>query len=161
MNALLAIVLALSGVESPITSQTPDSANVVISMVHQQKFRNSGHHPWNNRRVTFRLTNRSNKAAIVYGFKVDSAFYPAGYMLERETTGDKWRYPTGETSDPGFQSIPEPERDRYTLRAGMTMDFQAEMSFLEVGRHFRRTVYITLDEGELPHEVASEEFVLK
>jgi hypothetical protein len=161
MNALLATALALSCVQSPIAPQMRDSASVSISVIHQQKFRNPGHHPWNNRRVTFRLTNKSNTPAIVYGLKVDSAFYPTGYMLERETGGGKWRYPTGGTSDPGLQAIPELEMDRYTLAPGMAIDFQAEMSFLEVGRHFKRTVYITLGATEVPREIASEEFVLK
>jgi hypothetical protein len=161
MNVLLATALALSGVQSPIGSQMRDSPNVVISVIHQQKFRNSGHHPWNNRRVTFRLTNRSDTPAIVYGLKVNSGFYPAGYMLEREISGGKWRYPTGGTSDPGLQAIPELERDRYTLAPGMTIDFQAEMSFTEVGRHFKRTAYITLSGTEVSNEIASKEFVLK
>jgi hypothetical protein len=67
----------------------------------------------------------------------------------------------GNPGDPGLQAIPKLERDRYTLAPGMAIDFQAEMSFLEVGRHFKRTMYITLSGTEVPREIASEEFVLK
>jgi hypothetical protein len=134
--------------------------NIRILVVKQQVVRNRGHHPENNRRVVFRLTNKTNRPVIIYGIKYDGAFDPIGYLIEFSKDKNEWVYPNGETSEPSFGNVSSIEKEKYILKSGGAIQFTAEMSFIQAGRRFKRTVYVAFKDGESPREVRSDEFIL-
>ena len=87
------------------------------------------------------------------------SFFPISYL----TQFDKgvWQYPTGDVDDPGLGGFPKAQKETYSLRPGKSLTFTAEMSKLEVGRKFKRTVYISDKERDAPCELRSKTFVLK
>jgi hypothetical protein len=130
-----------------------------LQVVRQERFINRGHHPENNRRVILRLTNTGNRTVNVYGAKYDGEFFPIGYLIQFEN--GIWQYPTGAVNDPGLSGFPKAQKETYSLQHGKSLTFTAEMSELEVGRKFKRTVYISDKEGDAPRELRSKTFVLK
>jgi hypothetical protein len=130
-----------------------------LHVVSQEMFANRGHHPENNRRVTFRLTNTGSKTVIVYGAKYDGEFFPIGYLIQFDK--GVWQYPTGDVNDPGLNGFSKAQKEPYSLQPGKSLTFTAEMSKLEVGRKFKRTVYIFDKERDVPRELRSKTFVLK
>jgi hypothetical protein len=130
-----------------------------LHVVSQEKFANQGHHPENDRRVTFRLTNTGSRTVIVYGAKYDGEFFPIGYLIQFDKS--VWQYPTGDVNDPGLSGFPKAQQETYSLQPGKSLTFTAEMSKLEVGRKFKRTVYISDKERDAPRELRSKTFVLK
>ncbi len=134
---------------------------VQLSVVRLQKFRNTGHHPENNRRVIFRLTNQSKIPVLIYGFKYDGGFEPTGYLITVDRSSGEWLYPTNNNRPVSWSETAKEFKDSLVLRPGESMRFTAEMSQLEVGGRFKRTVYVASQKDEEPMEVRSEEFVLK
>lgn len=132
---------------------------VHLRVVSQEKFANRGHHPENNRRVTFRLTNTGSKTAIIYGTNYDGEFDPLGYIIQFEN--GVWEYPTGDIKDPGLSGFSTGQKQTYSLQPGKSLTFTAEMGRLEVGRTFKRTIYIYDKERDAPRELRSKNFVLK
>jgi hypothetical protein len=130
-----------------------------LQVVSQERFVNQGHHPENNRRVTFRLTNRGSRAVIIYGDKDDGEFFPIGYLIQFDK--GIWQYPTGDIDDPGLSGFPNALKEAYSLQPGKSLTFTAEMSKWEVGRKFKRTVYISDKEWDAPRELRSKAFVLR
>jgi hypothetical protein len=126
-----------------------------------QKFRNRGHHPENNRRVIFRLINQSKNPLLIYGFKYDGEFEPTGYLIAFDANRGEWVYPTNDNHPVNWTETAREFKETLVLRPGTSITFTAEMSQLEVGGRFLRTVYIASEKGEDPVEVRSEQFVLK
>jgi hypothetical protein len=135
--------------------------DVRILVIKQQAFRNRGHHPENNRRVVFRLVNKTSKPVIVYGIKYDDSFDPAGYLVEFSESKNEWVYPNGETSEPSFSGVSSIEKEKYTMKAGRAIEFTAEMSSIQSGKRFRRTAYVVFNDGEPPMEIKSDTFILR
>lgn len=158
MILLLTILLSLSPASS---CAKQDRSPVRISVVRQQKFRNGGHHPESNRRVTFRMVNGTTKPVIVYGFRYEDGFDPTGYLIVLDKRKGEWTYPTGDNRPVSWNERSGEFKDKYTLLPGKAVTFDAEMSRLEVGEYFKRTVYVAFNDGEEPCEIRSEEFVLK
>ena len=158
MTLLLIFLLSFS----PASSHTKqDCPSVRVSIVRQQKFRNTGHHPENNRRVIFRMVNESTKPVIVYGFQYGSGFDPTGYLIALDKSNGEWAYPTGNNRPVSWSEKSSEFKDRSILQPGKSMTFDAEMSQLEVGGHFKRTAYVAFSDGDEPCEIRSEEFILK
>ncbi len=130
-----------------------------LQVMRQERFVNQGHHPEHNRRVTFRLTNTGSGTVIVYGAKYDGEFFPIGYLIQFDK--GVWQYPTGDADDPGLGGFSKAQKETYSLQPGKSITFTAEMSKLEVGRKFKRTVYISDKERDAPRELRSKTFVLK
>lgn len=139
----------------------PDLPSIRISVVSQKKFRNRGHHPENNRKVIFRVANESSKPVFIYGFKYDGEFDPTGYMMILNRYKNEREYPNPDNSPTKWSDVSSLEKDKRLLRLGESITTDAEMSELEVGSHFRRTVYASYNENDEPCEVRGEEFVLK
>jgi len=156
-HLLILLLILSSGFVAHVRQQPP----VRVVVTSQKLIRNRGHHPWNNRRVIFRATNEAQRPMVIYGFRDEEFFEPGGYLIEFHRQRGTWVYPTGATSDPGFVEQDELSQDKYVLQPGMSINFAAEMSSLEVGKRFRRTLYAAFDENEEPHEIRSEEFVLR
>ena len=72
--------------------------SVRVFVISQQKFKNRGHHPWNNRRVIFRLVNGCSEPLIVYGAKFDDGFEPTGYIISFNPRTGEWEYPNPSNS---------------------------------------------------------------
>jgi len=138
-----------------------DQPSVRIFVVSQQKFKNRGHHPENNRRVIFKMINESNKPVIVYGLSFEGEFEPTGYIMDFDKSTGKWLYPTPDNRPITWNDISDLEKEKYILQPGKAIKFEAEMSLAEVGKHFRRIVFVSFREREEPREIRGEEFVLK
>jgi hypothetical protein len=139
-----------------------DFSGVHISVVSQKMFVNRGHHPWNNRRVTFRMVNESSQPLIVYGLVLDkNDFDPTGYILILNKSTGAWDYPTGDNRPISWSERSSVDKDRYILLPGRAITFLAEMSQLDVGGHFRRLVYASYNKKDEPCEIRSEEFILR
>ena len=158
MTLLLILLLCFSSAFSCITQDRPP---VRISIVRQEKFRNTGHHPENNRRVIFRMVNDATNPVIVYGFRYEGGFDPTGYLIAFERSRGEWSYPTGDNRPISWKERSNEFKGKYILQPGKSITFDAEMSQSEVGGHFKRTVYVAFGDGEEPCEIRSEEFVLK
>lgn len=157
---LLSVVLMLySGLTAGGTAQ--ETPPVVISAVRMQKFRNRGHHPENNRRVTFRLSNKSKIPLLVHGFKYDGEFEPTGYLLAFDSDRSEWVYPTSKNRPIEWNEMAKESKATIRVRPGDSIKFTAEMSQLEVGRRFKRTVYVAWEKNQEPIEVKSEKFILR
>jgi hypothetical protein len=157
-NILLALLL--SSWLIPVY-KAQDKPRVGVSIIRQQQFRNTGHHPENNRKVIFRITNNSSKPVIVYGFKYDSGFDPTGYLIVFDPGKSEWVYPTSDNRPVSWNERSNEFKYKYMLRPGRTVTFEAEMSRLEVGGRFKRTVYVAYNDGEDPMEIKSDEFILR
>lgn len=153
----LALFFSLFSLSSFFLAQ--EEVLIHLQVVSQERFVNQGHHPENNRRVTFRLTNAGSKPVIVYGARYDGEFFPIGYLVQFDN--GEWQYPTGDVSDPGLSGFPKAQKEIYSLQPGKSLTFTAEMSKLEVGRKFKRTVYVSHKESDAPREVRSKTFVLR
>jgi len=158
MSILLAMVCLSNLVPLERSRERPSLRLFVVS---QRKFKNHGHHPWNNRRVTFRLVNDSDQAVIVYGTKFDFGFEPTGYVLSLNSNTSEWECPNTDNSPTPWNELSADEKDRHVLKPGEHITFEAEMSVFEVGMHFKRTIYVSMKEGEQPREIRGQEFVLK
>ena len=159
MTPVLMILLLTFSADIPLRAK--HSEGFRISVVRQQKFRNKGHHPEINRRVIFRLCNKSGSPVIVYGTRDEKSLDPSGYLIEFDPKTRKWLYPTGSTTDPGFDSLPTFDKDKRDLGAGRCLEFFSEISEFQVGLHFKRSLYISVKDGDPPQEIRSPEFVLK
>lgn len=138
-----------------------DDSTIRIFVVSQHKFKNRGHHPLHNRRVTFKMVNDSNHRLIVYGRRFDDGFEPTGYIISFDQTTREWSYPNPSNSPITWSERSDGEKEKHVLSPGASITFEAEMSELEVGMRFKRTVYVSLKEGQEPTEIRGEEFVLK
>lgn len=159
IGLLLAMLLMYPGLNDGGTAQ--ERPSVLVSVVRMQKFRNTGHHPENNRRVTFRLVNQSRAPLVVFGFKYDGGFEPTGHVITFDGNRGEWVYPTNDNHPVNWSETAREFKETLVLRPGKSITFAAEMSQLEVGGRFRRTVYIASEKGKEPVEVRSEQFVLK
>lgn len=158
MILLLAILLSFS----PVSGCTKQGSSVVgISVVRQQKFRNSGHHPENNHRVTFRMVNKTTSPLVVFGFKYEGGFDPTGYIISFDRVKGEWTYPTHDNRPVSWSERAGEFKQTIILPPNGAITFNAEMSQREVGGHFKRTAYIASGDGEEACEVSSEEFVLQ
>jgi len=158
MKSLLILLLLLKQSGSCPPHELP---SVRISAVSQTVFENRGHHPENNRRVVFRLVNESSKPVIVYGFKFDGEFDPAGHMMSVYKKNGEWEYPNPSNRPTPWSEVSPEFKSKRVLKPGKAITFIAEMSIFEVGSHFRRTAYVSFNERDIPCEVRGEEFVLK
>ena len=138
-----------------------DLPSLRISVVSQKVFRNRGHHPENNRRVIFRMVNESGKSVIVYGFRYEGGFDPTGYLIALDKSTGEWAYPTGDNRPISWSEQSREFKSTQVLSPGKSLTFDAEMSVLEAGGSFKRTVYASFRRNDEPCEVRSEEFVLK
>ena len=68
----LALLFSLLSLPSPFLAQ---GEVIHLQVVRQGRFVNRGHHPENDRRVTFRLTNNGSGTVIVYGAKYDGEIF--------------------------------------------------------------------------------------
>ena len=138
-----------------------DLPSLRISAVSQKVFRNRGHHPENNRRVIFRMVNESKKPVIIYGFRYEDGFDPTGYLIAQDKSTGGWAYPTGDNRPISWSERSKEFKSRFILPSGKSLTFDAEMSALEAGGRFKRTVYASYDENNEPCEVQSEAFILR
>lgn len=159
IGVLLVMLLLYPGSIDGGTAQERPSARVLV--VRMLKFRNTGHHPENNRRVTFRLINQAKTPLLIYGFKYDGEFEPTGYLIAFDANRGEWVYPTNNNRPIEWNETAKEFKETITLRPGGSLKFTAEMSQLEVGGRFKRTVYVASEKDQGPTEVRSEEFVLK
>jgi|GEM_PF-3419656 len=159
IGLLLGVLMLYSGLTVGGTAQ--ETPPVVISVVRMQKFRNRGHHPENNRRVTFRLSNQSKNTLLVYGFKYDGEFEPTGYLIAFDSDRGEWVYPTSNNRPVEWNETAKESNETIRLRPGDSIKFTAEMSQLEVGGRFKRTVYVAWEKYQKPIEVRSAEFILR
>jgi hypothetical protein len=143
------------------TCPKQDLPSLRISVVSQRVFRNRGHHPENNRRVVFRMVNESRKPVIIYGFRYQGGFDPTGYLIALDKSTGEWAYPTGDNCPIGWNEESREFKSTYVLLPGKSLNFDAEMSVLETGEQFKRTVYASFSRNDEPCEVQSEEFALK
>lgn len=159
MGLLLGVLLL--GFDSIDGGPAQERPPVLVTVVRLQKFRNTGHHPENNRRVTFRLVNQSRTPLVVFGFKYDGGFEPTGYIITFDANRGEWVYPTNDNHPVNWSDTAREFKETLVLSPGKSITFTAEMSQLEVGGRFRRTVYIASEKSKEPAEVRSEQFVLK
>jgi hypothetical protein len=143
------------------TCPRQDNSSVRISVVSQKKFRNRGHHPENNRKVVFRLVNESGRPVFIYGFKYDGGFDPTGYLMSLNNSWGEWEYPNPNNRPNTWNEFAPEFKDKRILKPNESITFNAELSELEVGTHFRRTVYASYNENDEPCEIRGDEFVLK
>ena len=155
----LFIFLCLFNAGATDRQQGQNSVRIVVAS--QQKFQNRGHHPENNRRITFQMVNESNEPVIVYGMIFKAGFEPTGYIMDRDESTGNWLYPTPDNRPITWKDISGLEKDKYILQPGRIITFEAEMSQAEVGKRFKRVVYVSFRESEEPHQISSEEYVLK
>lgn len=156
----LLLILSLMLGHGPI-NQKQDQASVSIFVVSQRKFNNRGHHPWNNRKVIFKMVNESTKSVTVYGTRFDDGFEPTGYIITFDANTGQWVYPNSDNSPIAWSNRSEFDREKFVLLPGKSLAFEAEMSRAEAGVRFKRTAYISFKEGEEPIEIRGDEFVLK
>jgi len=153
---IVSLIFNLSG-----TCPKQDFPSLRISAVSQRVFRNRGHHPENNRRVIFRMVNESKKPVTIYGFRYEGGFDPTGYLIALDKSTGEWAYPTGDNRPITWSKQSREFKSTYILAPGKVLTFDAEMSVLEAGGRFKRTVYASFSRNDEPCEVQSEEFVLK
>ena len=153
---IASLAFSLSG-----TCPEQDRPSLRISAVSQRVFRNRGHHPENNRRVVFRMVNESKRPMIVYGFRYEDGFDPTGYLIALDKGTGGWAYPTRDNRPIGWSARSSEFKSTYVLLPGKSLTFDAEMSVLEAGGHFKRTVYASFSRDDEPCEIQSGEFVLK
>lgn len=158
MSLLLILSIILG--QGPI-DHAQDQPSIRIFVFKQQKFKNRGHHPENNRRVTFEMVNESSRPVIVYGFQGQEEFDPIGYIIELDKTTGNWVYPNPDNAPMPWNARSDLDKSKYILLPNKSIRFLAEMSLVEVGRHFKMTAYVSFREGEEPIEIRGEEFVLK
>ena len=158
MKLLLILLMLFNQSGSCLKQDTP---SVRVSVVSQKKFQNRGHHPWNNRKVIFRVVNTSSRSVVIYGFKYDDEFDPTGYMLILNRSKNEWEYPNPANAPTMWKDVSSMFKDKCILKPGESITIDAEMSEFEVDSHFRRTVYGSYNENDEPCEVRGEEFVLK
>lgn len=158
MKLLLVLFLTLS---QGLSDHHEERPSVRIFVVKQQKFKNRGHYPDNNRRVIFKMVNESNKPVVVYGFRDEELFDPAGYIIELKRTTGEWVYPNPDNAPMPWADRSDLDKSKYRLLPGKSITFVAELSMIEVGRHFKRTVYASFKEDEEPVEIRGQEFCLK
>lgn len=118
-------------------------------------------HPENNRRVIFRVVNKSNRPVVIYGFKYDGEFAPTGYMMALNKDKNSVEYPNPANVPTKWSDASSMMKDKRVLKPGESINIVAELSEFEVGLHFRRTVYAAYKENDNPCEISGEEFVLK
>lgn len=138
-----------------------DRPPVRIFVVSQQKFKNRGHHPENDRRVTFKIVNDSNRPVIVYGFQGKEEFLPAGYLIELDENKSEWLYTNPDNAPMPWSKRSDLDKQKHILLPSKSITFEAEMSRVEVGTHFKRTAYVSFREDQEPMEISGDEFVLK
>lgn len=158
INLLFAVLLSIGSVH---ICMAQDKSPVTVAVIRQQKFRNTGHHPENNRKVIFRIVNKSNKPVLVYGFKYDGGFDPTGYLIAFDRNKGEWAYPTSSNRPVSWNERASEFKDKHILRPGQSIAFEAEMSQLEVSVRFKRTIYVAYNDGDEPTEIKSDEFILK
>lgn len=158
MTVLLTLFLVVG--HGPI-DQRQDQPSVRIFAVSQQKFKNRGHYPDNNRRVVFKLVNDSSKPVIVYGFQGEAEFDPIGYLISFDEKLREWVYPNPENAATPWSERSDLDKQKHILLPGKSITFEAEMSRAEVGMRFKMTAYVSFKEYEDPIEIRGEEFVLK
>ncbi len=159
LGLLLVMFLLYSGSTDCGTAQ--ETPSVELSVVRLEKLRNTGHHPENNRKVTFRLVNQSRTRIVLFGTKYQGGFEPTGYLITFDRSSGEWLYPTNNSRPVSWSETAREFKDKLILRPGESMRFIAEMSQPEVGGRFKRTVYIALEKDKKPLEVRSAEFILK
>lgn len=158
---MIILIILLISFNCNVGHTKQEQKAVRISIVRQQVFRNRGHHPENNRRVTFRMINETSKPIIVFGFKDDMGFDPTGYLIVLDSSKGEWSYPTGDNLPVRWSERSDLDKGEYVLRPGEAINFIAEMSKFEVGKHFKRTAYVSFNSDREPSEIKSEEFILK
>jgi hypothetical protein len=98
---------------------------------------------------------------IVYGFRYEGGFDPTGYLIALDKSTGEWAYPTGDNRPISWSEQSREFKSTHVLPPGKSLTFDAEMSVLEAGGSFKRTVYASFSRNDEPCEVRSEEFVLK
>ena len=159
ISLLLGVLILYSGFI--VGSVAQENLPIVISVVKIQTVRNRGHHPENNRRVTFRLSNQSKDTLLVYGFKFDGEFDPTGYLISFDSGRGEWVYPTSNNQPVEWNATAKESKETIRVRPGDSIKFTAEMTQQEVGRRFKRTVYVSWEKNQEPIEVRSEDFILR
>lgn len=159
--AMIPVLISLLLTQTAANRGESIKQDVRVVVVRQERFRNPGHHPENDRRVVFGLANQTSHPVVVYGFSFNDEFEPTGYLMDLDKSTGKWLYPTPENRPLTWRDVSELEKETYILPPGRTITFSAELSRAEVGKHFRRIVYVSSKEGEVPREVRGEEFVLR
>jgi hypothetical protein len=158
MNSSFTIfILAALWLPCPVSTST----SVHITVLSQERFVNQGHHPENNRRVRFKLINRSRMPIIVYGFKDGDDFDPTGYLMILNKETARWEYPNPDNKPAEWDEVSSDFKSKVTLRPNESIKFLAEMSGLEVGSQFRRTIYVSRNENGKLCEVRGTPFVLR
>jgi hypothetical protein len=158
MSLLIAALCLLNPVTFEGKQERP---SVRVFVVSQHRFNNRGHHPWNNRRVVFKLVNDGDRPVTVYGTKFDYGFEPTGYMISLNRDTGNWEYPNPDNTPISWGDRSDGEKQTKVLLPGEWVTFVAEMSRFELGMHLKRTVYLSVKEGEQPLEIRGDEFVLK
>jgi len=81
--------------------------------------------------------------------------------MDRDEKTGKWLYPTPDNRPITWDEPSDLKKEKYILEPGKYLTFEAAMSLAEIGKHFRRVVYVSFKDGKGPVEIRGEEFVLK
>lgn len=109
-----------------------------------------------NRRVVFRISNKSSSPVKIYGDFVGAHFIPAGFLDEFDPATRKWKFE---------MSITDLDQAQYLMKYGYTvlkenesLDFTVEIRSLDDGKSRKRIIYYSPSNCDQPTQVESSEF---
>lgn len=156
---LFASLVVVGGSARPADVQTPassSSAAPIIIMIRSQAIVRSGPHPF--REVKAALVNTGKSSIAVLGRKHERGFDPAGEATVFDAAKNTW---TPERLSWTAAEIADDAPDRYTLKAGKTLEFTRTLSPSFGGKRIRIDAYYVLDRAGRPERVTSDAFDLK
>ena len=155
------ILILLLLINPTVYSALQSCPAVRIMVVGQRECKNCSEHVIGiDRHITFVMTNKSDRPIYVYGMGAGAQFYPTGYQVKLDHCSGKWLYDSGQEMPPPLEKRSEYMKETRVLRPGESLSFYELMGWLDHGRRFRQTVYVSF-EGAEACQVMSEEFVIE
>lgn len=115
--------------------------------------------PAGDRRIIFKIMNRSEKEIVVYGLAYDSTFQPAGFLIPFDDNKEDWNEPPREREAGERNSLLQ--KDQRVLQPGESFEFSALLSSTtDMDKKFKRTVYYSLNAGNFQPRLVDVEFSL-
>lgn len=158
MKKVLVSGLILFGLSLPTYSQ--DCPSVRIEQVGQKLCQQCGHLQEDLHQVRLRLVSHSPKPVIVYGFNSEDEFIPTGYRLTFDRDTCQWKYPGSENAPADWDAKSSMEKKPFIVQPDEFLEFDTGFDQGDLGKFFKRTVYVAFDPEQEPNEIRSEEILV-